>query len=73
MQKKTIIGTLILIAALALSFIAFQPPALQNRPAMLKESSAKKREGQQTHLGKPLPPIFPVYGFKFHNRNVTFG
>jgi len=43
MQKKTIIGTIILIAALALSFIAFQPPVAQNRPALLKDSSCPKK------------------------------
>ena len=44
MQKKTIIGTLILIAALALSFIAFQPPVSQKSPACQKESGCPKKE-----------------------------
>jgi len=44
MQKKTIIGTLILVLALALSFIAFQPSVTGNRPACAKESTCPKKE-----------------------------
>jgi hypothetical protein len=44
MQKKTIIGTLVLIVALTLSFIAFQPPVPGNQPACAKESSSPKKE-----------------------------
>jgi len=44
MQKKTIIGTLVLIAALTLSFIAFQPSVSENHPACAKESSCPKKE-----------------------------
>jgi hypothetical protein len=65
MQKKTIIGTLILIAALALSFIAFQPPALQNRPAMLKESSPKKEKDSKLIWENLSHQFFPSTASSF--------
>jgi hypothetical protein len=58
MQKKTIIGTLVMIAALALSFIAFQPHAAQNRPACLKESSSPKKEKDSKLIWENLSQQF---------------
>jgi len=58
MQKKTIIGTLVLIAALALSFIAFQSSVSVNRSAGAKQSSGPKKEKDSKLIWENLSQQF---------------
>ena len=62
MQKKAIIGTLILVLALAASFVVFQPSVkATHRPAGVKESSSTGREKDSKLIWENLSQqFFPI-------------
>ena len=62
MQKKAIIGTLILVIAFAFSFIAFQPNGgAERRPAGAKEPSSPRKEKDSKLIWENLShQFFPL-------------
>jgi hypothetical protein len=63
MQKKAIIGTLLLIIAIAGSFLVFQPSVqAENRPNGAKDSSCPKKERDGEMIWENLSRQFFTVG-----------
>jgi hypothetical protein len=58
MQKRAIIGTLILVLAFAVSSFVFQASVSKNPPACLKESSNPKKEKNSKLIWETLSQQF---------------